>query len=93
MALPKIDSPIFTTKLISTGKEVKFRPFTVKEEIVINRKYNTTLWTAERNGRWVTPDTDVFNYDHTDLESGESNKERSEEYDKLDEKYKNENNI
>ena len=32
MALPKIDSPIFTTKLISTGKEVKFRPFTVKEE-------------------------------------------------------------
>jgi hypothetical protein len=67
--------------------------FTVKEEIVINRKYNTTLWTAERNGRWVTPDTDVFNYDHTDLEKGESNKERSEEYDKLDEKYKNESSI
>jgi hypothetical protein len=67
--------------------------FTVKEDIVINRKYNTTLWTAERNGRWVTPDTDVFNYDHTDLDAGESNKERSEEYDKLDEKYRNENNI
>lgn len=32
MALPKIDAPIFTTKLISSGKEVKFRPFTVKEE-------------------------------------------------------------
>lgn len=32
MALPKIDSPIFSAKLISTGKEVKFRPFTVKEE-------------------------------------------------------------
>jgi hypothetical protein len=67
--------------------------FTVKEDIVINRKYNTTLWTAERNGRWVTPDTDVFNYDHTDLEAGESNKDRSQEYDKLDEKYRNENNI
>ena len=35
MALPKIDSPIFTTKLISTGKEVKFRPFTVKEEKIL----------------------------------------------------------
>lgn len=32
MALPKIDAPIFSAKLISTGKEVKFRPFTVKEE-------------------------------------------------------------
>ena len=32
MALPKIDSPIFSAKLISSGKEVRFRPFTVKEE-------------------------------------------------------------
>ena len=32
MALPKITSPIYTTKLISTGKEIRFRPFTVKEE-------------------------------------------------------------
>lgn len=32
MALPKLDAPIFTAKLISNGKEVKFRPFTVKEE-------------------------------------------------------------
>jgi hypothetical protein len=67
--------------------------FTVKQDIVINRKYNTTLWTAERNSRWVTPDTDVFNYDHTDLESGESNKERSEEYDNFDLKFQNESNI
>jgi hypothetical protein len=67
--------------------------FTVKQDIVIHRKYNTTLWTAERNGRWVTPDTDVFNYDHTDLEAGESNKDRSEEYDRLDLKYTNENNL
>ena len=30
--LPKIDVPVFSINLISTGKEVKFRPFTVKEE-------------------------------------------------------------
>lgn len=32
MALPKIDVPIFDLKLPSTGKKIKFRPFTVKEE-------------------------------------------------------------
>ena len=30
--LPKIDVPVYTIKLISTGKEIKYRPFTVKEE-------------------------------------------------------------
>ena len=32
MALPKIDVPIFEVKLISSGKTVRFRPFTVKEQ-------------------------------------------------------------
>jgi hypothetical protein len=32
MALPKIDVPIYETKLISTGKTVEFRPFLVKEQ-------------------------------------------------------------
>lgn len=32
MALPKIDVPVYETKLISTGKVVKFRPFLVKEQ-------------------------------------------------------------
>jgi hypothetical protein len=32
MALPKIDVPVYELKLISTGKTVRFRPFTVKEE-------------------------------------------------------------
>jgi hypothetical protein len=32
MALPKIDVPIYTVDLLSTGKPVRFRPFTVKEE-------------------------------------------------------------
>jgi len=58
--------------------------FTVKEDLVINRKYNNTLWTAERSNKWVTPDTDIMNYDHTNLESGESNLERSQMYNKLD---------
>ena len=30
--LPKIDVPVFSINLLSTGKEIKFRPFTVKEE-------------------------------------------------------------
>jgi len=30
--LPKIDTPIYETKLISTGEVVKFRPFLVKEQ-------------------------------------------------------------
>jgi DNA-directed RNA polymerase subunit M/transcription elongation factor TFIIS len=30
--LPKIDVPIYYVNLISTGKKVRFRPFTVKEE-------------------------------------------------------------
>jgi hypothetical protein len=35
-----------------------------------------------------------MNYDHTDLEKGESNKERSDEYNKLDsERLKNEGSV
>ena len=32
MALPKIDVPTYETKLISSGKTVKYRPFLVKEQ-------------------------------------------------------------
>ena len=32
MALPKIDVPIYETKLISSGKTIKYRPFLVKEQ-------------------------------------------------------------
>jgi hypothetical protein len=32
MALPKIDVPVFTRKLLSNGKSIRYRPFTVKEE-------------------------------------------------------------
>ena len=30
--LPKIDVPVYDMTLLSTGKKIKFRPFTVKEE-------------------------------------------------------------
>jgi hypothetical protein len=35
MALPKIDLPLYELKLPSTGKKVKYRPFTVKEEKIL----------------------------------------------------------
>jgi hypothetical protein len=35
MGLPKIQHPIFTTKLPSSGEIVKFRPFLVKEEKIL----------------------------------------------------------
>ena len=54
--------------------------FCVKpDQLVIHRKYNTTLWTAERNDRWVTPDTDIMEYDHTDRDT-EIPEEKSKEY-------------
>ena len=35
MPLPKIDIPAYTTTLPSTKKEVRFRPFLVKEEKIL----------------------------------------------------------
>ena len=35
MALPTIDQPIFEMKIPSTGKDVKFRPFLVREEKIL----------------------------------------------------------
>ena len=35
MPLPKIEVPIYTTELPSTGQTIKFRPFLVKEEKVL----------------------------------------------------------
>lgn len=71
--------------------------FTVKDELVIHRKYNTHLWTAERTGKWVTPDTDILEYDHTNCADGESNEKASAFYNKLDaqkmQELKNENKI
>lgn len=35
MALPKIDLPIYQCELPSTGKKIRFRPFSVKEEKIL----------------------------------------------------------
>lgn len=35
MGLPKIDLPLFETKIFSTGETIKYRPFTVKEEKIL----------------------------------------------------------
>ncbi len=35
MSLPKIDLPIFELKLPSSGRKIKYRPFTVKEEKIL----------------------------------------------------------
>ena len=32
MALPKLDTPTYTLELPSTGEEIKYRPFLVKEQ-------------------------------------------------------------
>lgn len=35
MSLPKISTPVFTIKIPSSGKDLKFRPFLVKEEKIL----------------------------------------------------------
>jgi hypothetical protein len=35
MALPKIDLPLYQCELPSTGKKIRYRPFTVKEEKIL----------------------------------------------------------
>ena len=35
MALPKLDTPTYRLTLPSTGKEIKYRPFLVKEQKVL----------------------------------------------------------
>lgn len=48
MAVPKIDLPTYKLKLESTGKEINFRPFVVKEEKILlmaleSKDYETSL--------------------------------------------------
>ena len=35
MALPRVNNPTYTLELPSTGKEIKYRPFLVKEQKVL----------------------------------------------------------
>ena len=43
MALPRIDTPTYQTNLPSTGQEVQFRPFLVKEQKIIMIDYGLQL--------------------------------------------------
>ena len=35
MGLPRIDTPTYTLELPSTGEEIKYRPFLVKEQKIL----------------------------------------------------------
>ena len=49
MALPKLDTPVYTLKLPSTQEDIKYRPFLVKEQKL--------LMMAQESGE----DTDLVN--------------------------------
>lgn len=74
MALPKIQSPIFNTDLPSSGQNIKYRPFTVKEEklLLIAREGNDTkdAFNAVKQivNNCVLDDIDVENMPTIDIE-------------------------
>ena len=41
MALPRVNNPTYTLELPSTGKEIKYRPFLVKEQKVLMMAQDT----------------------------------------------------
>ena len=41
MALPRVNNPTYTLELPSTGKQIKYRPFLVKEQKVLMMAQDT----------------------------------------------------
>jgi hypothetical protein len=74
MPLPKIDVPIYTVKLISTGKPVRFRPFLVKEQklflMAVESEDNNEIVSVIRQvlKNCILDDIDVDNLPTFDLE-------------------------
>lgn len=75
MPLPKIDQPTFELKLPSTGKKIKYRPFTVKEEKILliareSKETNDIINAIEQvvNNCIVSTDVDVEDFATFDLE-------------------------
>jgi len=75
MALPKIDVPVYSTKLISSGKTVKYRAFTVKEEKLFlmaneSEEVDTVIDSIKQvlNNCIVTKDVDVEELPLFDIE-------------------------
>lgn len=72
--LPKIDVPVYTIELISNGKKVKFRPFTVKEEKLFlmateSDDVNTSLDTIKQViGNCIVNDVDINKLPMFDIE-------------------------
>ena len=75
MALPKLDVPIYTMQLASTGEEIKYRPFLVKEEKILlmalegeDEKEMTTAIKQIINNCVVSEGIDVENLPLFDIE-------------------------
>ncbi len=74
MVLPRIDTPTYQTKLPSTGQEIQFRPFLVKEQkiIMIAQESNDIKQTTDALIRLVTSCTfnkiDIQNLPTFDVE-------------------------
>jgi hypothetical protein len=75
MSLPKLDVPIFTTTLVSSGKKIQYRSFTVKEEkmfLMANEaddlEQSITTIKQVLTNCVVTPDFDVDNLPLFDIE-------------------------
>lgn len=75
MALPKIQTPVFETKLLSNGKVIEYRQFLVKEQKILliaseSKEEKDTVKAVKQvlNNCIITPDIDVDNLPIFDIE-------------------------
>lgn len=73
MGLPKIDLPLFELEVPSTGKKVKYRPFTVKEEKILliaqeSKDLDQIILSIKQVINNCVPDVDVDELAMFDLE-------------------------
>jgi len=75
MALPKIQTPIFETKLLSNGKVIEYRQFLVKEQKILlmaseSKDEKDTIKAVKQvlNNCIITPDIDIDNLPIFDIE-------------------------
>ena len=53
MALPRVNNPTYTLELPSTGKEIKYRPFLVKEQKSFNDETKKLRMKMNLQMQWV----------------------------------------
>jgi hypothetical protein len=73
MALPKIDLPLYQCELPSTGKKIKYRPFTVKEEKILltaqeSKETSQIILAIKQILNNCITDTDVSQFSVFDIE-------------------------